>query len=299
VRILFLGDIVGKPGRRVLRDGLAAVRSAYAVDLVVANAENATGGSGLDVRCYNELRQAGVDAFTLGDHCYKRKEVISLFQSGAPICRPANYPPDAPGPDHVLIETADGTQVALLALLGRLFMRPVDCPLRASDRVLAAVADRTKVIVVDMHAEATSDKQIALRHLAGRVSAVIGTHTHVPTADAVVFEPGTAFISDVGMTGPYDGVIGRRWDRVLKTAHTFNPTFFSVATGDPRISGAIIDVDTLTGRATSINLLHLRKNDIDSLSDRTESGPEVRVAAESVPDPAVRSNTPSQAAPHI
>lgn len=265
MRILFLGDIVGEPGRKIVRDGLAAIRFAFQVDLVVANAENAAGGSGINPRCYTQLAKAGVQAFTMGDHVYRKKEIYQLFEAGLPICKPANFPPDAPGPDHLIIQLEDAPPVAVISVLGRVFMRPVDCPFRAVDRVLASLPSEVTTILVDMHAEATSDKQLMLRHLQGRVSAVFGTHTHVPTADAAVFEPGTAYITDVGMTGPYDSVIGRRYDRVLRTTLTFEPTAFDVATGDPRISGALVDVDASTGLAKSVSLLHLNHPQIEQL----------------------------------
>jgi metallophosphoesterase (TIGR00282 family) len=203
----------------------------------------------------------------MGDHVYKKTEIYSLFDEGKPICKPANFPADSPGPEYLIVDAPDGTPVALFCLLGRIFMRPVDCPFRAADRILDQLAGKAKVIVVDIHAEATSEKQLMLRHLLGRVSAVLGTHTHVPTADASVHPPGTAYITDVGMTGPYDSVIGRRYDRVLQTTLTFEPTSFEVATGDPRVSGALFEVDPSTGNASSIELVHLDKTAMDSLAE--------------------------------
>lgn len=269
MRILFLGDIVGEPGRKIVRDGLAAIKAKYRIDLVIANAENAAGGSGINPRCYTQLANAGVQAFTMGDHVYRKKEIFQLFDAGYPICKPANFPPDAPGPDHIVVTTDDEQPVAVISLLGRVFMRPVDCPFRAVDRVLDQLSAEVSIVVVDMHAEATSDKQLMARYLAGRVTAVLGTHTHVPTADATILEPGTAFITDVGMTGPYDSVIGRRYDRVMKTTFSFEPTPFDVAQGDPRISGALIDVDPETGLATSISLLHLDRRAIEAMQAAT------------------------------
>lgn len=256
LRILFLGDVVGEAGRKVLKRYLSLVRRALEVDLVIANCENAAGGSGIDPRCYQQLITAGIDAMTMGDHVYKRKEIFGLFEREAAICRPANFPPDAPGPAYLLVETPFGP-VATFSLLGRMFMRPTDCPYRAADQMLETLTPKAKIIVVDMHAEATSEKQLMLRHLLGRVSAVFGTHTHVPTADARVYEPGTAYITDVGMTGPYDSIIGRRCDRVLQTTLTFEPTSFDVATGDPRISGALVEIEPSEGRAISVELVHL------------------------------------------
>ena len=265
MKILFLGDIVGEPGRKIVRKAVPLLRDRYELDLVVANAENAAGGSGLTRRCFQQLVSAGVDAFTMGDHVYRKREIYTLFESGQPICRPANYPAGAPGPDHLIVEARGGVSVAIVCLLGRVFMQPVDCPFQAIDRVLATIAGRARVILVDMHAEATSDKQVMLRHLIGRVGAVLGTHTHVPTADAAVYEPGTAYLTDVGMCGPYDSVIGRRHDRVLHAVRTFEPTPFDVATGDPRVSGALLDIDSETGRARSIRLMHLDKSAIEAM----------------------------------
>jgi len=249
MRILFLGDIVGQPGVAFIKKALPAVVAHERIDLVIANAENASAGSGLTRGAYRELRAAGIDLVTLGDHIYKRAEIIPTLEQDDRICKPANFPPQAPGREFVVAAARDGTEVAAFCLLGRTFMRPVDCPFQAADRV--------RCVVVDMHAEATADKYLMAHHLKGRVSAVLGTHTHVPTADEQIFAPGTAFISDVGMTGPYDSVLGRRVDRVLGTTVTFIPSPFDVATGDPRLGGAIVDVDPATGRATAIRRLML------------------------------------------
>jgi 2',3'-cyclic-nucleotide 2'-phosphodiesterase len=255
MRLLFIGDIVGPPGVTFLRRALPLLIARENVDMVVANAENAAGGSGLTAALFRKIRAAGVDAVTLGDHIYKKAEIIATLNNDDRVCKPANYPPDAPGREYVLTSARDGTPVAAICLQGRTFMRSVDCPFRAADRVLAELEGRVKVIVVDAHAEATADKYLLGHYLKGRVSAVLGTHTHVPTADEHILPEGTAFISDVGMTGPYEGVLGRRVDRVLSTAVSFVPCPFDVATGDPRLAGAIVDVDAATGRATEIRRL--------------------------------------------
>lgn len=252
MRILFIGDIVGPPGINLLKRGLPGFIAREAIDLVIANAENAAGGSGLTRAIYDKLRQAGVDLITLGDHIYKKAEIISKLQEEDRICKPANFPPEAPGREFALATARDGTPVATFCLLGRTFMRPVDCPFHAAERVLKALEGKVRCIVVDMHAEATADKYLMGHYLKGRVSATLGTHTHVPTADEQILPGGTAFISDVGMTGPYDSILGRRIDRVLGTTVTFVPSQFEVATGDPRLAGAIVEVDTATGKATSI-----------------------------------------------
>jgi metallophosphoesterase (TIGR00282 family) len=257
MRILFVGDIVGTPGVAFLRQALPLLIPREGIDLVIANAENAVAGSGLTPSVYRKLREAGVDLVTLGDHIYKKQEIIPTLEKDDRVCKPANFPPDAPGREYVVAPARDGTPVAALCLLGRTFMRSVDCPFRAADRVLQALAGQARVVIVDMHAEATADKYLMGHHLKGRVSAVLGTHTHVPTADEQVLPGGTAFVSDVGMTGPYDSILGRRVDRVLFTTVTFVPSQFEVATGDPRLGGAIVDVDPATGKATAIRRLML------------------------------------------
>lgn len=252
MKILFIGDVVGQPGVEMVRRAVPLLRVAERLDLVVANAENASQGSGLTPRAYRRLLAAGVDLMTMGDHIYKKAELISVLKSEERICRPANYPPEAPGAEAIVGQAADGTPVGVLSLMGRTYMRSVDCPFHAADRVLPGLLERARVILVDVHAEATADKYLLAHHLKGRVSAVLGTHTHVPTADEQILPGGTAFQCDVGMTGPYDSVLGRRIDRVLSTTITFVPSSFEVADGDPRLAGAIVEVDADTGRATAI-----------------------------------------------
>jgi metallophosphoesterase (TIGR00282 family) len=257
MRILFLGDIVGQPGVTFVKRALPALVAHEQIDLVIANAENASAGAGMTPGVYRQLRQAGVDLVTMGDHIYKRQEIVPVLEKDQRICKPANFPEDAPGQMFALAPARDGTPVAALCLLGRTFMRPVDCPFRAVDRVLNTLDGQTRCIIVDIHAEATADKYLMAHHLKGRVTAVLGTHTHVPTADEQIFPPGTAFISDVGMTGPYDSILGRRIDRVLSTAVTFVPSAFDVASGDPRLAGAIVEVDSATGKALVIRRIML------------------------------------------
>ena len=259
MKLLFLGDIVGQPGVDMVRSALPGLVAAEAIDLVIANAENASGGSGLTPRTYRQLRQAGVDLVTMGDHIYKKAELISTLHEDDRICKPANFPPEAPGREYVVAAARNGVMVAVISLLGRTFMRPVDCPFHAVDRVLKLLPAEVKCVVVDMHAEATADKYLMGHHLKGRVTAVLGTHTHVPTADEQILPGGTAFVSDVGMTGPYDSILGRRVDRVLTTTVTFIPTLFDVATGDPRLAGAIVDVDPTTGQALAIRRVTQRE----------------------------------------
>ncbi len=258
MRFLFIGDIVGKPGRQIIVDQLRAVIERESLDLVVANAENAAGGSGLTPEIYRELIAAGVNGITLGDHIYRRREIYRTLEKESNIVKPANYPSTAPGREFMVIPARDGTQVAVISLLGRVFMKPVDCPWAAVERVLKEIPPDVKVILCDIHAEATSDKQLLGRYLDGRVTAVLGTHTHVPTADEEIFPGGTAFQCDVGMTGPYRSILGRDILRVLETTRSFCPTNFDVATEDVRISGTIVDADPLTGRATAVRRLCVR-----------------------------------------
>jgi 2',3'-cyclic-nucleotide 2'-phosphodiesterase len=252
VRILLIGDIVGKPGRRVVCRAVPLLVEREGLDLVIANGENAAGGSGITPEIYEELIAAGVDGITLGDHIYRRREICDVLQSRENIVKPANYPPEAPGREWMLLTSRGGNRVAVFSLLGRVFMRPVDCPFAAARRVLAALPGDVNAVVLDFHAEATSDKQLMGRFLDGRVSAVLGTHTHVPTADECLLAGGTAFQCDVGMTGPYDSILGRRVEPVMEATRTFFPEHFDVASEDVRLSGTIVDIDPATGRATAI-----------------------------------------------
>ena len=274
MRILFIGDIVGQPGVELVRQAVPALRIAESVDLVIANAENSSNGTGMTPRTYRHLRQAGIDLVTMGDHIYKKSELIGTLEQDHHICKPANFPPEAPGKPWIMAPARDGTPVAVMCLLGRTFMRAVDCPFQAADRVLNELAGKTPCIVVDIHAEATADKYLLAHHLKGRVSAVLGTHTHVQTADEQILVPGLAFISDVGMTGPYDSILGRRIDRVLYTTRTFIPSSFEVATDDPRLGGALVDIDAATGRATGIRRLMLNQDTLAQIIRSTPSTPE-------------------------
>ncbi len=267
MRLLLIGDIVGKPGRKIVCQAVRGLVAREQIDLVVANAENVAGGSGLTPSNYDELMAAGVQAITLGDHIYRRGAIIRVLETRSNIVKPANYPAEAPGKNVAVVKTAADIPVAIISLIGRVFMKPVDCPFTAIDQILKSLDKEIKVILVDMHAEATSDKQLMGRFLDGRVSAVLGTHTHVPTADETILPGGTAFQCDVGMTGPYDSILGRRYDRVLKTTRTFSPTPFDVATGDVRLVGTLVDVDPSTGRATAIRRLCLLEQEAVDLAN--------------------------------
>jgi metallophosphoesterase (TIGR00282 family) len=276
MRFLLIGDIVGKPGERIATRTLPALRQRESLDLVIANAENAADGSGLAPSIYRKLIAAGVDCVTLGDHIYRRSEIVSVLTTADNIIKPANYPAAAPGKGWCLVTAADRTQVAVISLLGRVFMRPVDCPWTAADRVLTEIPADVKVRIVDFHAEATSDKQLMGRYLDGRVTAVLGTHTHVTTADDQIFPGGTAFQCDVGMTGPHASILGRRIDRVLETTLTFQPTQFEVAVGDVRLCGTIVDADPTTGQATAIRRLVVTEQEAEELAAQVPvAGPPV------------------------
>jgi 2',3'-cyclic-nucleotide 2'-phosphodiesterase len=261
MRALLVGDVVGNPGRDILVKKLAALRQKRQVDFVIANVENASGGSGLTIANAREILAAGVDVMTMGDHVWKRKEIVPFIEREPRLLRPLNLSPLASGTGVGLYTLPSGVQIGVLDLLGRVFMKPVDDPFRAADEALRQLAAHTQNIFVDFHAEATAEKITLGAHLDGRVTCVFGTHTHVPTADEHVTPKGTAFICDVGMTGPYDSVLGRRTDRVLKATLTQMPFPFDVAKDDVRISGALVTFDPATGRATAIERLQLRENE--------------------------------------
>ena len=250
MRILFLGDVVGKPGLSGVVQNIARLRMSLELDAVVVNAENADDGSGLRPKQHDDLVDAGVDGVTLGDHIYRRKEIIQTLQKQPTICKPANYPESATGRTHMMLRCRGG-KLAVISVMGRTFMRPVDDPYAALDRELKAIGQSADAVLVDVHGEATSDKQSIARYLDGRVTAVVGTHTHVQTNDARVLPGGTAAMCDVGMCGPHESIIGRDIDRVLKTTTTFEPVAFHVATDDVRLCGALIETNA-DGLADSI-----------------------------------------------
>lgn len=225
----------------------------HGIDCTIVNAENATDGAGLSAVNYDKIVACGANLITLGDHIYRRKDIIPVLERATNIVKPANFPLAAPGRLFAVFETKSGCKVAVVSLIGRLYMKTLgNCPFTAADKVLATIPSDVKIIVVDMHAEATSEKVAMGWYLAGRVSVVFGTHTHIPTADERVLPRGTAYITDVGMTGPYDSVLGRDRDRVVGTMVSGVPSKFDVATGDRRLCGIVATVDSATGRAMSI-----------------------------------------------
>lgn len=255
MRILMIGDIMGKPGRAVVRDLLPGLRKSQRIDMVIANGENTAGGRGLTADTAQELLDSGVDVITSGNHIWDTKEIIPFLDSHLPILRPINYPPGAAGRGFM---TAG--DVMVVNLMGRTFMASVDCPFRAMDSLLEATPNRPRIIFVDFHCEATSEKMAMGWYLDGRVSAVVGTHIHVPTADARIFPKGTAYVSDVGMTGPYNSVIGSDTNAVLKRFLTQIPVALPVASGPAKLNSVLIDIDPATGRATSINRIDIQQD---------------------------------------
>lgn len=256
--LLCIGDVVGRPGRNVISQALPRLVKEHAIDCVIANVENAAAGSGLTESQYEKFLRYGVHLMTLGDHIYRRKELMPILERSDQIVRPANYPKEAAGRDFAVFTTRRGPAVAVISLMGRLFMRPpCDCPFRAIDRVLEKLPPEVKIIVVDMHAEATSEKIAMGWHLNGRVSLLFGTHTHVTTADERILNHGTAYITDLGMTGPYDGVLGRLKERVLRSLTTGMPSPFDVASDDVQLCGVLVKIESETGRARSIERIRV------------------------------------------
>jgi len=251
MRILFIGDIFGRPGRRIVEDHLPDIVASRNIDLVIANAENAAAGFGITPRIAQELFRHGIDLMTTGNHVWDKREIYDYLNTEQRILRPANFP-DAPGRGVYCGETRKGVPYAVLHFLGRIFMIPIDDPFREADKALRLLPDDCRVRIIDFHAEATSEKQAFAWYLDGRVTAVVGTHTHVPTADERVLPGGTAFITDVGMTGPYESVIGVQRQIAIDKFLKQLPARFEPAEGDVRLCAVIIDADEQTGSARSI-----------------------------------------------
>lgn len=252
MNILFLGDIVGRPGRKALADSLKSLRASLGLDLVLANAENASGGIGLNARAARELLSLPLDVLTSGNHIWKHKDIFGFFNESDRLLRPANYPAGAPGAGLAVFKAADGTPYAVLNLLGRTYMEAADCPFQTADSLLATLPGDLRVRLVDFHAEATSEKKAMGLFLDGRVSAVLGTHTHVQTNDPRVLPRGTAYLTDLGMCGPVDSIIGMEPQAIVSRFLSRLPVRFEVARGPVRLEGALCEIDAATGRAVSI-----------------------------------------------
>jgi len=272
LNILCIGDIVGRPGRRILADKLKALVKERSIDCVVANAENAAGGSGLTPQIYSKLLRYGVNLITLGDHTYRKRDIIQTLETADNIVRPANFPVSAAGKGTAIYKTGKGPTVAVVDLIGRLFMKPGDCPYNMIDRILPPLQQQADIIVVDMHAEATSEKIAMGYHLDGRVSLCFGTHTHVVTADERIMPKGTAYITDIGMTGPHDSILGRGVENVLKSFRTQMPFPFEIATGDVRINGVLATIDSHTKKAERIERIRIDAETADATNYDTDDG---------------------------
>lgn len=259
LKLLFIGDIVGRPGRDIVADRLPQLRREHAIDFVIANAENAAAGAGITGTIAKSILENGVDAITLGDHVWDQRGWENEIGQLDHVCRPANLPKACPGWDHLIIQ-ARGFRVAVFTVLGRSFMNmKAEDPFAAADRLIEQLRPQADAIIVEIHAEATSEKQALGWHLDGRVTAVLGTHTHVPTADATILPKGTAFMCDVGMTGPYASVLGREVRPVIERFLDGMPRRFEVATGDVRLSGALVEINASSANAQKIELLTVRR----------------------------------------
>jgi metallophosphoesterase (TIGR00282 family) len=258
LKLLFIGDIVGRPGRDIVADRVPKLRIDHGIDFVVANAENVAAGAGITGALAKSILESGVDAITLGDHVWDQRGWENEITEIERVCRPANLPKACPGWDHLII-SARGFKLAIFTVLGRSFMNmKSDCPFLAADRMIEQLRGQADAILVEIHAEATSEKQAMGWYLDGRVTAVLGTHTHVPTADATILPKGTAFMCDVGMTGPYASVLGREVKPVVARFVDGMPRRFEVATGDVRLSGALIEISASMAKAEKIELLTVR-----------------------------------------
>jgi 2',3'-cyclic-nucleotide 2'-phosphodiesterase len=252
VKLLFIGDIIGKPGRQAVSRELDRLVDHHRIDLIIANGENVAGGFGLTMETAKELFNLGIHCLTSGNHIWDKKEQVPLIMADSRILRPANYPEGVAGRGSAVLGTPGGVRVAILNLEGRVFMKSLECPFRTADREIARLRQETPIILVDFHAEATSEKASLGWYLDGRVSAVIGTHTHVQTADERILSQGTAFISDAGMTGSFDSVIGIGKDEAIKKFMTQLPVKFEVPKKDIRLNGVVLGIDEVSGKALSI-----------------------------------------------
>jgi metallophosphoesterase (TIGR00282 family) len=257
VKLLFIGDIIGKPGRQAISRELHRLVDRYMVDLVIANGENAAGGFGITVETANDLFKCGIHVLTSGNHIWDKKESFDFINSEEKLLRPANYPEGTPGRGSAIFTTAGRTKVAVLNLEGRVFMNNLDCPFRTADREIERLRAETPIILVDFHAEATSEKTSLGWYLDGRVSALIGTHTHIQTADERILPNGTAYLTDAGMTGGFDSVIGVKKEEAINKFLSQLPVRFDIAKNNMRLNGAVIAVDELSGKAVSIERINI------------------------------------------
>ncbi|MGC4081608.1 MAG: TIGR00282 family metallophosphoesterase [Vicinamibacterales bacterium] len=265
-RLLFIGDIVGRPGRDLVRRGVAALRDYHQVDLVIANAENAAAGFGITRDLGEQILDAGVDVMTSGNHIWDKREAIDYIGIEPRLLRPVNFPSGVPGNGSYVARTAAGVNVGVINAMGRVFMLNIDDPFAGVLREIEKVKERARIVFVDFHAEATSEKVAMGWHLDGRVTAVVGTHTHVQTADERILPKGTAYLTDVGMTGPHDSVIGVEVEPALSRFVNAMPTRFETASGNPRLNGVVIDADEQTGRAVDIERVSYSLDELEDLA---------------------------------
>jgi len=275
LNVLCIGDIVGRPGRRIVAEKLQSLIMEKQIDCVIANAENTAGGSGITPQIYNKLLRYGVDIITLGDHAFRKRDIIATLESTDNIVRPLNLSENAAGKDAAFYKTSKGPTIAVVALIGRIFMKPADCPYTGIDKILPSLKKKADIIFIDFHAEATSEKVAAGYYLDGRVSCVFGTHTHVVTADEKIMPKGTAYITDIGMTGPHDSVLGRKTESVLKSFRTQMPYPFEIATDDVRLNAVLVTIDTQTKHAERIERIRVDADFKDQKNyDRDDGKPE-------------------------
>jgi metallophosphoesterase (TIGR00282 family) len=267
IRLLFIGDIVGRPGRDLIKHGLPAIVDYHSVDFVIANAENAAAGFGITREIGEQLLDAGVDVMTSGNHIWDKREALDYIGIEPRLLRPANYPAGVPGNGSYVARSKSGVSVGVINVMGRVFMLNIDDPFAVVLRSIEALKSRTRVIFVDFHAEATSEKLAMGWHLDGRVTAVVGTHTHVQTADERILPKGTAYLTDAGMTGPHDSIIGVEVEPALARFLTALPTKFETATGNPRLNGVLVEADEQTGRAVDIERLSYSLDELGDLAN--------------------------------
>jgi len=267
MRILFIGDIVGRPGRQLVKTGLQALISRHDIDLVIANAENAAAGFGITREIGDELLDLGVDVMTSGNHIWDKREALDYIGAESRLLRPANYPAGAPGNGSYLARTRQGLSVGVVNVMGRVFMLQIDDPFAVVQREIDALRQRARIVFVDFHAEATSEKIAMGWHLDGKVTAVVGTHTHVQTADERILPKGTAYLTDVGMTGPHDSIIGVEIEPALNRFLTALPSRFETASGNPRLNAVVVDADETTGLATDIERLSYSHDELADLAE--------------------------------
>lgn len=260
MRVMFIGDIVGRPGRRAVKEMLPSLLAQHKPHLIIANGENAAGGKGITRKTADELFSSGIDILTMGNHVWDQKEVHDFIDGEERIIRPANYPPDTPGRGYLIAKSDDDTKVGVINLSGRVFMQPLDCPFRLCDQILSLIKKETNIIIIDFHAEATSEKMALAWYVDGRASAVVGTHTHIQTADERILSCGTGYLTDVGMTGPRDSILGVDKESVISKFLTLRPVRFQVADGPIQLNAVLLEIDPKRGATETIERINIVKN---------------------------------------